>query len=339
MLKHLRINYLIIAFIFIVISALGIFCAFTISNRISMAAFMYGAGSETDPYRIYDGNQLYSLCEVSQSSNAKEWTKGKHFVLYNDVALTNYGALEGSTDGFYGILDGNGHTITIVQGALFYLLGQNASIKNANFRINVTGTAKKYNYGICRRISPGATIENCNVTGTIDLDCSMRPGGATSSTYIGGFCVFNGGKIINCSFDGQVIDSTDKFYHGSINFGIMAVNGGSIENCTVNADIDIYADAMLSEFGGIAYESKLTGCTFNGTYKITCSTASSMAGMVVRLYALSEECSNCIFNGNVIVDYQNRNWSRHSIRISSSESDYIHNGEIKILNKPNSGEE
>lgn len=318
-----------------VISALGIFCAFTISNRISMAAFMYGTGSETDPYRIYDGNQLYNLCEVSQSSNAKEWTEGKHFVLYNDVALTNYGAIEGATDGFYGVLDGNGHTITIVQGALFYLLGKNASIQNANFKINVKSTSK-YNYGICKTISSGAKIENCHATGTIDLDCSARPGNASSSTYTGGFCAFNGGKIINCSFDGQVIDSADKFYYGNLNFGIMAVNSGSIENCIVNADINIYADALLSKLGGIAYQSKLTGCTFNGTYKITCSTASSMAGMVIILNALSEECSNCTFNGNVIVDYQNRNWSRHSIRISSSESDYTHNGEIKILNKPSS---
>lgn len=335
--KHLRINYLIIAFIFIIISTLGIFCAFTISNRISMAAFMYGTGSESDPYRIYDGNQLYNLCEVSQSSNAKEWTKGKYFILCNDVALTNYGAIEGATDGFYGVLDGNGHTITIVRGALFYMLGQNASIRNANFKIDVKCTAK-YNYGICRRISPGATIENCHASGTIDLDCSARPGSASSSTYTGGFCAFNGGKIINCSFDGQVIDSTDKFYHGALNFGIMAVNGGSIENCTVNADVDIYADAMLSEFGGIAYESKLTGCTFNGTYKITCSTAFSIAGSIVRLYALAEECSNCTFNGNVIVDYRNRNWSRYSLKISLDESDFVHNGEIKILNKGHSEE-
>ena len=337
MLKHLRINYLIIAFIFIIISALGVFCAFTISNRISMAAFMYGTGSEDDPYRIYDGNQLYSLCEVSQSRNSKEWTKDKYFVLCNDVALTNYGAIEGATDGFYGVLDGNGHTITIVKGALFYMLGPNASIKNANFKINVKITAK-YNYGICRRISKGASIENCKLTGTIDLDSSGRPGGVSASCYIGGFCCFNGGKILNCSFDGQVIDSADKFFYGSFNFGIMAVNGGSIEYCTVNADVDIYADALLSEFGGIAYESELTGCTFNGTYKITCSTAEDMAGTVVRLYALSEESSNCTFNGNVIVDYQNRNWSRHSIRISSDDSDFILNGEIKILNKPNSGD-
>lgn len=337
MLKHLRVNYIIIAIIFIVISSIGIFCAFTISDRISLAAFMYGSGSEDDPYRIYDGNQLYSLCEVSQSSNAKEWTKDKHFLLCNDVALTNYGALEGATDGFYGVLDGNGHTITIVKGALFYMLGQNASIRNTNFKINVNITAK-YNYGICRRISSGASIENCNLKGTIDLDCSARPGGVSASCYVGGFCVFNSGKIINCSFDGQIIDSTDKFFYGALNFGIMAVNGGSIEYCTVNVDVDIYADALLSEFGGIAYESKLIGCTFNGTYKITCSTAAGMAGTVVRLYALSEECSSCIFNGDVIVDYNTRNWSRYSLKISLDESDFIHNGEIKILNKGHSEE-
>ena len=337
MLKHLRVNYIIIAIIFIAISSIGIFCAFTISNRISLAAFMYGTGSEADPYRIYDGNQLYSLCEMSQSSNAKEWTKNKHFVLCNDVALANYGAIDGSTNGFYGILEGNGHTITIVKGALFYMLGQNASIRNANFKINVNVTAK-YNYGICKRISPGASIENCKLIGTIDLDSSERPGGVSASCYVGGFCVFNGGTISNCSFDGQIIDSSDKFFYGSFNFGIMAVNGGSIEYCTVNADVDIYADALLSEFGGIAYESKLTGCTFNGTYKITCSTAAGMAGTVVRLYALSEECSNCTFNGNVIVDYQNRNWSRHSIKISLDTSDFIHNGEIKLVNRVGSGE-
>ncbi len=41
------------------------------------------------------------------------------------------------------------NTITMIQGALFYLLGENASIRNANFIINVKCSAK-YNYGICK---------------------------------------------------------------------------------------------------------------------------------------------------------------------------------------------
>lgn len=315
------------------ISALGIFCAFKVSDRISVSAFMYGTGSETDPYRIYDGNQLYSLCEVSQSSNAKEWTKDKHFLLCNDVALTNYGALEGSADGFYGILDGNGHTVTIVQGALFYMLGHNASIRNTNFKINIECT-KKYNYGICKTISSGATIENCNVSGTIDMDLTFVPSGPMSSCYIGGFCIFNGGKIINCTFNGQVFDDVDRFYQGVRYFGIIAVNSGSIDSCTVNANVNIYADAQLCRLGGISYGSKLSDCTFNGTYKIICSTAPpGWGGMFIELYALAEECSNCTFNGNVIVDYQNRNLTRHSIKISADESDFTFNGEINLINQ------
>ena len=114
------------------------------------------------------------------------------------------------------------NTITIIQGALFYLLGKNASIRNANFKINVKCNAK-YNYGICKTISSGATIENCNVSGAIDMDLSFMPSDPMSSCYIGGFCIFNGGKIINCSFSGQVYDDVDRFYQGAGYFGIIAV--------------------------------------------------------------------------------------------------------------------
>ncbi len=53
------------------------------------------------------------------------------------------------------------------------------------------------------------------------MDLSFVPSGPMSSCYIGGFCIYNGGKIIDCFFSGQVNDDVDRFYQGAGYFGIM----------------------------------------------------------------------------------------------------------------------
>ena len=53
------------------------------------------------------------------------------------------------------------------------------------------------------------------------MDLSFVPSGPLSSCYIGGFCIYNGGKIIDCFFSGQVNDDVDRFYQGAGYFGIM----------------------------------------------------------------------------------------------------------------------
>ena len=79
----LRVKYLVIALVFALLAVLGGITAYLNKDSVVFAAFRHGAGTEEDPYRIYNDNQLYNLQEISSSSVARERTKGKYFKLMN----------------------------------------------------------------------------------------------------------------------------------------------------------------------------------------------------------------------------------------------------------------
>lgn len=328
MLKYIRINYIVITLIFVAITLLSVFGAINLGKRICMAAFAYGSGSESDPYRLYDVNQVYNLCEISQSDKAKEWTKGKHFVLYNDIILNNSGVVN-APDGFYGILNGNGHTITINDGALFYKLGQNAVICNTNFKINLIKKNVVYGYGLVQTISQGATVENCHMSGTMEIDLyeAYKYPFLPARTYFSPFCIANNGIIRDCSYEGKIICKKP----GSISHRYISVfsvlGDGEVERCRFFGSIDLETNGYIDVVAGISCSNHIVDSVFNGDIRITKSDRTSKykyAGLRIVVYGLGQEVSNGKFYGNIVFD---KTYRPHSYFIATNGT-YEFNGTI-----------
>ena len=85
-------------------------------NNVKFGAAYYreGSGTEEDPYQIYTEEDLYQIRNARYA----------YFKLMNDIELDTYSNWP-SIDNFYGVLDGDNHTIT------------NLNIKNS-FITNVT---------------------------------------------------------------------------------------------------------------------------------------------------------------------------------------------------------
>ena len=113
-----------------------------------------GKGTAEDPYQIATAEELAKLCfSVKNSSwgNYNKSTKGKYYVLTNDIVLNDtdakawmdsakqwYSSSEG-TPAFKGVFDGKGHTVSGIyindtndksKGGLFIQIGRGAVVKN-----------------------------------------------------------------------------------------------------------------------------------------------------------------------------------------------------------------
>jgi hypothetical protein len=162
-----------------------------------------------------------------------------NYVLMNDLVLDNWtpiGIGEGDGKGFSGILDGNGHTVTI------------ASFSDSpdNTRVGVFGT-----------IAEGGVVKNLRVTGAIDYT------GSQTILYIGGIAGINYGQIACCAsaiaLKAGIKNTTTKiikgiawYEDGAFGGGITGVNFGIITNSYSVGLVSLKGDRLLNYAGGIA---------------------------------------------------------------------------------------
>ena len=211
-----------------------------------------GSGTSTDPYRIFNADQLTQLRNFLNQ-------EGVYFKLQNDIDLTDWLAenypgqgwqpVGSSTEPFKGILDGNNKTIsgfsitrssTDYVGLFAYVTG--ATIKDLTLKGNISG--KSY---VGSLIGYGsATVTNYtfegNVTGTGNNTGGVGGYQTTSSSnltvaatvkgasYTGGVYGYGVG-ITTATFTGQVTGS------GSYVGGLEGSASGSFSSCTVNAPV------------------------------------------------------------------------------------------------------
>lgn len=191
----------------------------TVSNEWdgSVASdFDGGTGTENDPYKIANGEQLALLAQYVDSKSADYVTK--YYILTADILLNDdinvdpnrwnsIGSREENdwpdtdTDRFfYGTFNGDGHKI------IGLYQDQNS-----------TG----YAYGLFANIGTGAVIKDLTVTdGKI----------VTDRACMGAICGYSAGKISNCTNDGvdiEIVESSEMAKAG----GICGLSyGGTIEN-------------------------------------------------------------------------------------------------------------
>lgn len=237
----------------------------------AMGGAVQAAGSTI---RVTSAEQLILL---SERCRLDSWSQGKTVVLTNDIDLTGRDFEPIPT--FGGTFEGNGYTIR-------------------GLNISDSGSAVG---GLFRYVQEGAVIRELNVEGTIEPQ--------TNAERFGGIAGENSGRIINCSFTGNVSGSsqiggivglnrvTGELYGcrstGSVSGehytgGIAGRNEGSIINCTNIANVN----TTNAEF--VAEELDINWQDLNSTENVAVHT--DTGGITGYSQGILEGCSN---RGNV----------------------------------------
>ena len=206
---------------------------------------MKGSGTNGDPYRIENAEDLRTLSTNVKNGNTFE---GLLIILVNDVDMSSVSSWEPigtESTPFKGTFDGNGRSITgfnLSDGSKNYvgLFGSNSGeVTN----LSLSGTVKgNENVGaIAARNTNTGRITSCTFSGTVN-----------GGSYVGGIAGYNEGTIDNCINDAPV-NCSEK------GGGIAGGSNGGITNCTNTGAIkgDKYAGGIAGICEGIGY---ITGC-------------------------------------------------------------------------------
>jgi hypothetical protein len=247
---------------------------FSIVSATTYSTIFEGEGTQNDPYLISTSEDLKKLADKvnAQTFGADTVFVGKYFALTNDIDISNYEnwipiGFEnefGYQAKFYGIFDGQGHTISGLsiassmlnnQGLFGYSDGDIINL-HVTGRISIADSDKSTNVGgICGE-SVG-NIENCvsNVDIIITNSNNLKVGGITGSTR----------KASNCINYGNItIDSEENsIYAGGISgwFGELSLIG-----CQNFGDITApkqYAGGIVGYLGNNV-RGNLIGCVNEG---------------------------------------------------------------------------
>ena len=200
-----------------------------------------GEGTENDPYKIYETNDLL-YCSNSG-----------YFELMNDIDLTDWIDANYKNYGWRSIsgrnlnsLNGNGHTITGLWGhSLFGEVGTKAIIKNLNIVVADKGV---YGSGIAR--DNYGTIAQCSVSGGPNNGSSEYNGGIAGTSY---------GTIENCTSRNDIECPPINYLNANYAAGIAGRNYGVIKYCLATGKISGYDCAGIVGIN-VTSEAKVQDC-------------------------------------------------------------------------------
>ena len=271
-----------------------------------------GSGTSTDPYRIFNADQLSQLRNFLNQ-------EGVYFKLQNDLDLTDWLAenypgqgwqpVGSSTEPFKGILDGNNKTISgfsITRTSMDYvgLFGYvtGATIKDLTLKGNISGKAyvgSLIGYGT-------ATVTNYtfegNVTGTGSYTGGVGGNQTTASTnltvkatvkgasYTGGVYGYGAG-ITTATFTGQVTGS------GSYVGGLEGSASGTFSSCTVNGPVKSTSSSALYVGGLFGYSR--AAITANNCMQEGIVQGKSYTGGLVGYATANVTLSSCTHRNNI----------------------------------------
>lgn len=296
---------------------------------------------------------------------------GETVVLDSDIDLSKFDSsvtADGDEEGwlpigywesyFAGTFDGQGHTVSNLYAVHPYaynygffanVTGENAVVKNLT--INNAEVEGDWEIGGIVGAPYCCTIENCHVTGTINITANSGGAGAISgygyvsilncsvdgtskdkskvwgyTTYVGGiagWCGEGNFKIQNCSAKNITVSGNDRV--GGIT-GI-AHYGNTISDCTIsNVDIIVAEDSSRDD--NIDYNSGgyIAGYAPTDTTKTSFSTiinckAENISGTygkeVVELPAVAGDSANSLIGTNVTFD-ENGKYTGGSFKLSGA---------------------
>ncbi len=174
--------------------------------------------NDPDNVEIIEIKTAADYAGFEKNCTIDSYTRGKCFVLKNDIDLSGY--VVNTIPTFSGVFDGGGHYITGIR----YNKGS-------------------YGNGIFRYVEEGAIIQDLNIKAEIRARDEQE--------ITGGLCAINSGLISDCTFDGKVNGK-------NITGGIAAINEatGRIKGCTNRGQISGYyftGGIAGKNYGDIAY--------------------------------------------------------------------------------------
>ena len=292
-----------------------------------ISPFGGGLGTELFPYEIYTLAHLYELSDSIKNSPAypaDNWSKGKYFILMNDIADSLRDPMGRATDNvtynhrpFQGFFDGNNYKITLAIN---------------NYVEIINGNVSSIYYGLFSMTS-NAKISNLIVDGYIRYTRGLH-----STTYsVGAGAIvglaYDSNEVYNCisyvditterSSLGGIIGRTDYSpmikIENCVNYGNIESTGGYLDHGTIGGIIGIITGTLLSEIincynfgeikghtgiGGIigrsnSSQTTITGCInfgfINGTEN-NIFISNSVGGIVGKA---NGAISNCINLGKI----------------------------------------
>ena len=245
-----------------------------------------GNGTAEKPYRIATAEDMNAI-----GAHPNDW--GSHFVMVNDINLAEYTGTEfnvighGWSDGFTGVFDGNGHTIsnftyTVTDAGYVGLFScvddVNAMIKDLTLVTpDVNAAGNSHHIG---------SLVGCLKSGTI-TGCSVKGGSVSGYDYTGGLMGYNYyGTISNCY-------ATSSVEGREFTGGLVGNNSSTISNC--------YAAGSVTGDNGTG---GLVGYN-NGGMISNCDATGSITGYFVTgglMGYTNGRTSNCYATGSVSGD-------------------------------------
>ncbi|MBR4745278.1 MAG: hypothetical protein IK070_01030, partial [Clostridia bacterium] len=224
----------------------------TITSAI-MTMFASGAGTESDPYIIYDNspddeNETRNKTIYTQLQNISYYPNS-YFRLERDFSLPSTYTWEMLNFEFGGTFDGNSHNMS-------------------NMKLSDTSAYS----AIFKKVSSTGTIKNLSV---IYANTLSGTSSTTASIELAGVVYENHGTIYNVNLSGTF---TVDYTNYNIKYaGIAFKNYGTITKGTVSIDANLRSNASLLA-AGVAYHNygTVSNLTANGTLRaVTVGSASS----------------------------------------------------------------
>ena len=229
--------------------------------------------------RLYAAFYLEGFTPISSSTQLKQMSMDKNYILMCDIDLNNatWTPLGSSSNPYTGIFDGNGHVIknykiTSYTASATYL-GLFASNKGTIQDLGVEGftitfstaqTSTPYAGGLVSNNS--GRIQNCYAIGTITLKVGGSAGGLAGS---------NKGVINNSYAKVNITVTSSTSDTGGFAGGLVGTNRGNINNCYATGDVSVTAKERNAISGGLVGDN--TGCIANcfATGNVSAKTTSS----------------------------------------------------------------
>ncbi len=199
-------------------------------------SYSQGDGSLNNPYIISSENQLDYM----------RYSQNNHFKLANDIYLSKDWTPIDASDGYFGSLDGNGHTIYNLkinshnQNSGFFSVLKNGTIKNLTISGDVHG---KTNTGIFAGKLENGLISNCVSIGTVK----------STSHNAGGLVGVNNGTIKNCVSSLYSVSATT-------NAGGISGSGTGKILSSISAALSVSADMYAGGISGINNGGEIKDC-------------------------------------------------------------------------------
>lgn len=210
--------------------------------------------------------------------------------------------------GYNGTFDGNGHTISNLDGLFLGTLGEDGAVRDLtlkNVTLEVTDGYALYEGGLVSRCY--GTIENCHVTGRFVGKNVMHVGGITGS-------VESDASVTDCTADMTItlaVSQTGVDSFGYIQVGgVAGANSGLVDGCFNYGDITVTGlncgcgSSIGGVVGGDSYSDGLRNCGNTGDISVDLRVPSGQSSDDVSVGGIagkvqSGSVRNCFTTGSI----------------------------------------